>query len=278
MNYRHAYHAGNFADVLKHAAVTAVLLHLRKKETPFAAIDTHAGRGLYDLSAGEAAKTGEVKDGILRLLARHDPPGVLGDYLALVRDLLPEQYPGSPLIAAKLLRPQDRLIAVEKHKEEHAALAAVLKPYRRAQAVLGDGYREIGKLLPPKERRGVVLIDPPFEDREEFAAAVAALIAAQKRFATGIHLLWYPAKARGEAERAGGELVNSGIKKLLRVELDIGRGQETPENAMAASGLLAVNPPYGFAEEMERVAAYLRDALGRNESAKARVERLAGEF
>jgi len=277
MNYRHAYHAGNFADVLKHTALVAVLLHLRKKETPFAVIDTHAGRGLYDLATGEAAKTGEARDGILKILAGAEPSGALGDYLALIRDRLPEKYPGSPLIAVKLLRPQDRLIAVEKHPEEHEALAEALYPYARANAVFGDGYRELARLLPPKERRGVVLIDPPFEAKDEFQAAVAALISAHRRFATGIYLLWYPVKARGAAERAAGELVNGGIAKLLRIELDIGRNEDTPENAMTATGLLVANPPFGFAEEMGRLAGHLRDVLGRGAGAKARVERLAGE-
>lgn len=277
MNYRHAYHAGNFADVLKHAALIQVLLHLRKKETPFAVIDTHAGRGLYDLTKGEAAKTGEAKGGVLKLLAGAAPPGVLGDYIALVRAFLPERYPGSPLIAAQMLRAKDRLIAIEKHVQEHAALAETLAPYERSRVILGDGYKELPKLLPPLERRGLVLIDPPFEEAGEFETAVAGLIAAQRKFATSIYLLWYPVKARGAVELGSGEIINAGVTRLLRVELDIGRAPDTPENALSATGLLVVNPPYGFAEEMERIVPYLRDVLGRGEGASTRIERLAGE-
>ena len=166
MNYRHAFHAGNFADVLKHAALVAVLLHLRKKETPFAVIDTHGGRGLYDIASAQAARTGEAQDGILRLLDEKDLPGVLAPYCDIVRNFGTGAYPGSPLIAAKLLRLQDRLVAIEKHPEEFAALAASLKGAAKARAVEGDGYRELKRLMPPPERRGVVLIDPPFEDRK----------------------------------------------------------------------------------------------------------------
>jgi 23S rRNA (adenine2030-N6)-methyltransferase len=276
MNYRHAYHAGNFADVLKHAALTAVLLHLRKKETPFAVIDTHAGRGIYDLTSDESSKTGEAKDGILKILDAGEVSGVLGDYLECVGPYLPERYPGSPLIAAHMLRAKDRLIAIEKHADEFAILSTRLAPYERARVIEGDGYATLLKNLPPAERRGVVLIDPPFEDSDEFERAATTIVRAHKKFATGIYFLWYPMKAHGDAERASGELINAGIEKLLRIELDIGRAEDTSENAMTATGLLVVNPPYGFVEETERIVPYLRDALGRR-GAKARVERLAWE-
>src|ERR1700680_4263370 len=158
MNYRHAYHAGNFADVLKHAALVAILLHLRNKEKPFAVIDTHAGRGLYDIGGSEAKKTGEAADGILRLLPLENLPGVLAPLCDLVRGFGAGVYPGSPLIAAKLLRGQDRLIAGEKHPGEHAALAAALSGETGARAVKADGYSELARLVPPPERRGLVLV------------------------------------------------------------------------------------------------------------------------
>src|ERR1700730_13749860 len=194
MNYRHAYHAGNFADVLKHAALVSVILHLRKKDSPFAVIDTHGGRGLYDLGGAEARKTAEAADGILRLLQRGSLPGVLAPYCDLVRGFGEGVYPGSPLIAAKLLRPKDRLVAIEKHPEEHASLASALAGDQRARIVLGDFHRELPRLLPPPERRGLLLIDPPYESEGEFSDATRTAVAAYQRFANGIILFWYPAK------------------------------------------------------------------------------------
>jgi 23S rRNA (adenine2030-N6)-methyltransferase len=275
MNYRHAYHAGNFADVLKHAALTSVLLHLHKKPAPFAVIDTHAGRGLYDLTATEARKTAEAENGILRLALRQDLPGVLGPYVALATSFGENLYPGSPLVAAKLLRITDRLVAVEKHPEEHEALALALAGDGRVRVIAGDGYRELLKLLPPRERRGLVLIDPPYEAEDEFQSAVQTLLAAYRRFATGIYLLWYPAKERAQVIAAAGELVTGGVKRLLRVELDI--GAEDATDRLTATGLLVVNPPYGFAAEMRDLTRFLVQSLGRGATASAAVEALAGE-
>jgi 23S rRNA (adenine2030-N6)-methyltransferase len=275
MNYRHAYHAGNFADVLKHAALTSVLLHLHKKPAPFAVIDTHAGRGLYDLTATEAQKTREAESGIARLSRREDLPGVLGPYLALATSFGETLYPGSPLFAAKLLRITDRLVAVEKHPEEYQALAELLAGDKRVRVICGDGYREVLKLLPPRERRGVVLIDPPYEAEDEFQTAVQTLLAAYRRFATGIYLFWYPAKERPHVIAAAGELVTGGVKQLLRVELDIGAAEAT--DRLTATGLLVVNAPYGFATEMRGVTRYLVEVLGRGLAASSTVEALAGE-
>src|SRR5262249_1421715 len=152
---------------------------------------THAGRGFYNLEEGAAAKTKEAEEGVKKLLAEDTLPGVLQDYVALVRSFAPT-YPGSPLVAAKLKRDQDRLVAIEKHDEEYAALAAALEGAHNVRTVHGDGYRLLPKLMPPPERRGLVLIDPPYEEDDEFATATAALVAAHRRFATGIFVLWYP--------------------------------------------------------------------------------------
>ena len=282
MNYRHVYHAGNFADCLKHAALVAVLLHLRKKETPFAVMDTHGGRGLYDIAGEQAKRTGEAADGILRLLPRDDLPGVLATYCDLVRSFGENQYPGSPLIALKLLRPQDRLIAVEKHPDEHQALVAALGSAKNARAILGDAYRELKRLLPPKERRGVILVDPPYEADDEFAAATRSLIEAHKRFPTGIFLFWYPAKVRPEIAATEGELLNAGIASLLKLELDVdgavtdkGSGSETRAARLAQTGILAINPPFGFAQEMRNVLTYLANSLARGGGARGVLEVLA---
>ena len=184
MNYRHQYHAGNFADVVKHLAEVAILVHLAKKETPFAVIDSHAGRGLYDLGSEEALKTGEAASGIQALDGLSGSP-LLDRYLSLVGEGS-WTYPGSPLIAAKMLRPQDRLVAVEKHPEEAEALKKALSPWRKARVEEADGYARLASLLPPAERRGLVLIDPPFEALDEFESLARAVRGALRRFTTGI--------------------------------------------------------------------------------------------
>ena len=275
MNYRHAFHAGNFADCLKHAALVAVLLHLRKKDTPFAVIDTHGGRGLYDIAGVEAKKTGEAQDGIERLLAVESVPGVLEPYRALVRGFGPNLYPGSPLIAAKLLRAKDRLVGIEKHPEEHAQLAAALAGDSRCRAVLGDYREALPRLLAPPERRGLVLIDPPYEAPDEFADATRALIAAHRRFATGIFLLWYPAKERPLIDASAGELLNAGIASLMKMELDVGHSDGAAPSRLSATGLLVVNPPFGFAAEMERILPFLAVTLSQGAGAAGTLKSFA---
>ena len=279
MNYRHVYHAGNFADCLKHAALTAVLLHLCKKESPFAVIDSHAGRGLYDISSLEAKKTGEAADGIVRLLPRDDLPGVLGAYRDVVRSFGDGHYPGSPLIAAKLLRGKDRLIAIEKQPQEQAELTSQLAGTKGARTILGDGYSELPRLLPPRERRGVILIDPPYEEEDEFARAAHALADAYRRFSTGIFLFWYPAKVRAMIAATEGELLNAGIGSLLRLELDVDAAEQTSGEGsgprLSETGILAVNPPYGFAEEMRSAVSYLAQTLAQGPRPRAAVEVLA---
>ena len=275
MNYRHAYHAGNFADVLKHASLVAVLLHLRKKETPFAVIDCHGGRGLYDLSSIEAKKTGEADAAIGRLLKSDAVPGVLQPYLDLVRGFQPASYPGSPLISARLLRASDRLIAIEKQPDEYAALTTALSNDRRVRLIHGDYVTELPKLVPPPQRRGVILIDPPYEKDGEFAEATQALITAHRRFATGIYLFWYPAKEKPAVEASAGELLNAGIGALLRVELDVGRPAGAEKERMSATGLLIVNPPFGFAEAIREAMPFLRESLAQGAGATDRIDVLA---
>ena len=279
MNYRHAYHAGNFADVLKHAALVAVLLHLRKKDTPFAVIDTHGGRGLYDLGGAEARKTAEAADGILRLLQRDALPGVLAPYCDLVRGFGGGVYPGSPLIAAKLLRRKDRLVAIENHPEEKAALSVALAGEQGARIILGDFHRELAGLLPPPERRGLVLSDPPYELENEFSDATRTAIAAYRRFANGIILFWYPAKEPAKIAASAGEFLNAGVRSLLKVEFDTGVSQlpvaEGRAQPLAAAGLLVVNPPFGFAEEMQAIMPFLTQIIGRGPNARGSVEIIA---
>jgi 23S rRNA (adenine2030-N6)-methyltransferase len=279
MNYRHAYHAGNFADVLKHAALVSVLMHLRKKDTPFAVIDSHGGRGLYDLGGSEAQKTAEAADGISRLLHRDGLFGVLASYCNLVRGFGAGVYPGSPLIAARLLRPKDRLVAIEKHPEEHRALKAALAGESGATAILGDFHRELPRLLPPPERRGVVLIDPPYEAVDEFPDTTRTAVSAHRRFANGIVLFWYPAKARARIAASAGEFLNAGVRSLMKIEFDTGALQSSVSDGraqpLAAAGLLVVNPPFGFGDEIGAIMPFLTEVLGRGPNARGTVEIIA---
>jgi 23S rRNA (adenine2030-N6)-methyltransferase len=268
MNYRHGYHAGNFADVVKHVALVAILLHLRKKQTAFAVVDSHAGRGLYDLSATEAGKTGEAQGGIARLTGLcGEMPEALSRYLSLVKESGANAYPGSPLIAARLLRPQDRLTAIEKHPEEFAVLKEVLAPTRNAAAEQGDGYARTVKLLPPPSRRGLVLIDPPFESPGEFSALAQTVRDAYRKFATGIFMVWFPIKSQPDADAFIGEALAGGVAKAMVIDTKV----SAPEGKLSRAGLLVINPPYGFETEM-RAAARLLEPLLPGEISLAWVE------
>ena len=269
MNYRHAYHAGNFADVVKHVALTSILLHLRKKDSPFAVIDSHAGRGSYDLRGTEVKATGEAAGGIERLAGLADGPSALCEYLSIATG---NTYPGSPLIAAKLLRPQDRLLAIEKHPEEFAALKTAIAPFARARVEQGDGYARLIASLPPPERRGLIIIDPPYEAPDEFTAAARAVREAYRRFATGIYLVWFPVKSQSAADIFCGEVLACGAAKALRIDIAIA----SDETRLTRAGLLVLNDPYGFEDEMRHALAIITPRLG-DGAAQNQITRLAGE-
>jgi len=269
MNYRHAFHAGNFADVLKHAVLARVVTYLRAKPTAFRVIDTHAGAGLTDLTGPEASRTGEWRDGIGRLMAAPLAPDVralLGPYLEAVGALNPGDrlsvYPGSPLLARAWLRPQDRLVACELEPAAAAALARRLKGDARAKAVAIDGWTTLRAYLPPKERRGVVLIDPPFEQPGELDRLVGALAAAHQKWPTGIYLLWYPIKDRHETDAFSRKIARLAIPKILRAELVV--LPENGENRLSGSGLLVVNPPFKLERDLTLLLPALALALRRD--------------
>jgi 23S rRNA (adenine2030-N6)-methyltransferase len=278
MNYRHAFHAGNFADVVKHLALVAVLLHLRKKKTAFAVIDTHAGRGLYDLKSDEATRTGEAAGGIGRLKDVRDAPIALATYLEIVRAAGPDRYPGSPLITARQLRPQDRLVAIEKEPQEALALEGALAPFHKARIIRGEGYLLLSSLLPPAERRGLVLIDPPYESETEFHDSARALTRAYQRFATGIFVVWFPTKSAAESDLFCDELLTSGIGRMVRLDADISPRAKTKEG-LTSAGLVVINPPFGFDEEMRACFQILEPLLGFGDAKRAKLEvnLLAGE-
>lgn len=272
MNYRHAFHAGNFADVAKHLALVAVLLHLHRKEKPFCVIDTHAGRGLYDLGSSEATRSHEAENGIARLrdlVGRPDLPDALRTYLQCVEQDAPDGYPGSPLLAARLLRSRDRLIAIEKHEEEARHLRQALAPYPQARVIEADGYARLSALLPPGERRGAVLIDPPYEETDEGPRVADLLARAYHRFSTGIYLLWFPTKSDADAQALTGELRTLGISPAVRLDIDLGGPSIEPAGRLSSAGLVVVNPPYTFESEIMEAAKFLAPRLGRTEHVPA---------
>lgn len=284
MNYRHAFHAGNFADVHKHAALTLVLDHLRQKATPFRVIDTHAGAGVYDLGGPEAGRTGEWRDGIGRLIgdaagSRTAPPALLIPYLNAVRavnDGCLRRYPGSPAIARQWLRPQDRLIACELQPDALRLLGLDLGRDARAKAIAIDGWRALTAYVPPKERRGVVLIDPPYEDADETARLVKATAQAWRKWQTGIFLIWYPIKAGAENGEISERLEKSIASPLLRSHLVVGATRRAPNSLattppLAGSGLIVVNPPWRMAEQLRVIGDFLATALCRGSSCGSEV-------
>ena len=277
MNYRHAYHAGNFADVLKHAVLALVIEHLKRKPAPFRVIDTHAGVGLYDLSGAEAAKTGEWRDGIGRLFgaALAKPVAeLLAPYFSVVRQENPsgrlERYPGSPLIARRLLRRGDRLIANELHPEDGDSLRRLFAGDPQTKVLALDGWVALKALLPPKERRGVVLVDPPFEEPGESRRLVAALREAARRFATGTALMWYPIKDPRVVSTLQREVADLGLPKILGVELSIRAASGA--DVLSGAGLVILNPPFTLAEKLEVLVPFLAGTLGEASGAGARLE------
>jgi 23S rRNA (adenine2030-N6)-methyltransferase len=274
MNYRHEFHAGNFADVLKHAALTRALLYLRRKDKPFRVIDTHAGAGLYDLAGPEAARSNEAKDGILRLL--DDPvPGAAGDLLAPYLDAVravgaPKFYPGSPLIARALMRPQDRAAFCELLPQAAQDLRRALGRDPRAKAIEIDGYTGLKAYVPPVERRGLVLIDPPFERRDEYERAFDALQAALRKWPGGTYMVWQPLK-EPEVADAFRRAIAAEAPDCLRVDLQVEAPQ--PSRPLARTGLLIVNPPYVLEEELKILLPALTLLLARGPGAEFFVER-----
>ncbi|AMX99746.1 23S rRNA (adenine(2030)-N(6))-methyltransferase RlmJ [Mesorhizobium ciceri] len=282
MNYRHAYHAGNFADVVKHVVLTRLLEYLKQKDKAFRVVDTHAGIGRYDLSSAEAQKTGEWQGGIGRLI---DAPfaapvaALLAPYLETIRSLNPEggiqKYPGSPLIARHLMRKQDRLTAIELHPKDAARLRTFFAGDFQARIIELDGWLALGAHLPPKEKRGLVLIDPPFEEAGEFDRLVDGLIRAHKRWPGGIYALWYPIKDRKAIIAFRKALKQSGIPKLLDIEFEIRPASSEP--SLDGSGLLVVNPPFTLEGELRTLLPALHRLLAVGQPAHWSLEWLAGE-
>ena len=267
MNYRHAFHAGNFADVVKHAVLARVVEYLKRKPGAFRVIDTHAGIGLYDLSGEEAQKTGEWRDGIGRLLEATLPAeaaALLSPYLDAVRASNPDGgvrfYPGSPLVARGLLREIDRLTAIELHPQDAVALKQRFAGDWQVRVIALDGWLALGAHLPPKEKRGLVLVDPPFEKEGEFDRLVDGLARACKRWPGGTYALWYPVKDRAAVAGFRERLRETGIAKMLDIVFEV--RAPSPEPRLDGCGMVVVNPPFVLEAEMGVLLPALVAALG----------------
>jgi 23S rRNA (adenine2030-N6)-methyltransferase len=275
VNYRHAFHAGNFADVLKHVVLALVVRHLNLKPAAWSYLDTHAGVGLYDLSAEEAERTGEWRNGVGRLrdLRLGDAAeAVLAPWRAVLAELGPGRYPGSPEIVRRMARPQDRLRLCEKHPKDAAALAAAMGRDRRVRCVEIDGWTALHAWLPPPERRGLVLVDPPFEAPDEHARMAQAFLKAHRVWPTGTYLLWRPIKDPAQRRAFLAPLAAAAVPKLLDVELLV-REPGDP-SVLAGSALTIANPPWTLQAELAAGLPEIARALAQAPGARATVAAL----
>jgi 23S rRNA (adenine2030-N6)-methyltransferase len=272
MNYRHAFHAGNFADCMKHTVLVWLLRALQRKPAPLFVLDTHAGVGRYDLENGPADRTGEWRKGIARLL--DDPPAPLADYVGLVRSA--GCYPGSPAVIRALLRPDDRLACCELHSEDGLALRRNFAHDRQVSVHNRDAWEALGALLPPKERRGLIVIDPPFENPQEFAELVTGLVKGHARFPTGVIAAWYPIKHRAPVRGFFTQLRDAALRDVVAAEFWL-REPVDPAR-LNGCGMLLINPPFRCELEMPPILAALLDRLGNREPGEGTaVTRLADE-
>jgi 23S rRNA (adenine2030-N6)-methyltransferase len=282
VNYRHAFHAGSFADVFKHAVLCRILDYLRTKDAPFRVIDTHAGAGLYDLSGPEASRGGEWQDGIGRLMTAELPQkaaALLAPYLDVIGALNErghlKVYPGSPAIVRAWLRPDDRLIACELEPKAAVVLASNLRGDPRIKTLEMDGWIALSAYVPPPERRGLVLVDPPFERDDDFYQLSKGLAVAHRKWATGIYALWYPIKGRPEPDALAKSLTKLGIRKILRAELSV--SSLSDPSRLNGSGLILVNPPWTLEGELKALLPVLAGILGRDGKGGFKIDWIVGE-
>ncbi|MBC8717738.1 23S rRNA (adenine(2030)-N(6))-methyltransferase RlmJ [Ochrobactrum sp. Marseille-Q0166] len=286
MNYRHAYHAGNFADVVKHVILSRIVEYLKRKDQAFRVIDTHAGIGLYDLRGTEAGKTGEWTGGIRRIfdaVEKGEIPDtaieLLQPYLDVVRTVNKgkelRHYPGSPLLTRHLLRKQDRMSALELHPQDAKKLAKLFDGDYQVRVIELDGWLALGAHMPPKEKRGLVLIDPPFEIAGEFDRLVDGLVKAHKRFPGGTFALWYPVKDRRETERFAKCLRETEIPKIMRIELAIRAPSLEPK--LDGTGMIIVNPPYTLESEMQILLPCLTKLLSEEKGSHFSIQWIRSE-
>jgi 23S rRNA (adenine2030-N6)-methyltransferase len=276
LSYRHGFHAGNHADVLKHVALVALLRILTRKDKPLVVLDTHAGAGMYSLEQGFAVRNAEFRDGIARLWERNDSPAPVADYLDQVRavnaDGVLRNYPGSPRIALGVLRPQDRLRLFELHSTEGPILAQQFaQDSRRVTVTAGDGFAGLKAVLPPPSRRGLALIDPSYELASDYRAVVTALHDGMRRFATGTYAVWYPLLQRRESIQLPDKLRQAAGGDWLDVALQV-KAPSPEGRGLHGSGLFIVNPPWTFSDQMRGVMPWLTQALAQDATAGFRLD------
>lgn len=264
LSYRHSFHAGNHADVLKHIVLMLILENLKLKEKGFFYLDTHSGVGRYRLSSNESEKTGEYKEGIGRLWDQTDLPKDIARYVKMIKKLNYggkelRYYAGSPLIAAELLRPQDRALLTELHPSDYPILRNNFSDYKNVTVKCDNGFQQVKATLPPKERRGLVLIDPPYELKEDYDLVVKAIEEGYKRFATGTYAIWYPVVLRQQTKRIFKGLEATGIRKILKIELSV--RPDSNQRGMTASGMVVINPPWTLETQMKEILPYLTKTL-----------------
>jgi 23S rRNA (adenine2030-N6)-methyltransferase len=279
LSYRHAFHAGNFADVLKHVILLEILAYLTQKEKPFCVIDTHAGGGKYALDSDFALKTREFDTGISQLWQRDDLPPSVANYVEMQKRFNQngqfKTYAGSPLLIKQMLRAKDRLCLFELHSNEFEILKTNMKLDKRIQLEKADGLKSSLALLPPTERRGLVLIDPSYEMKSDYSDVVKTLIQMHKRFATGTYVLWYPVIERGRNEILENAFKKSGIPNVQLFELGI--NVDNSGRGMNASGMIIINPPWNLTATMQTVLPFLANILGENGTGNFRIETLVTE-
>jgi len=273
LSYRHAFHAGNFADVLKHSVLTLVLEYMTRKDKGFYYIDSHSGAGMYQLADEYAQKTGEYKDGIAKLIASPDLPEALQPYIDLVKNLNQADlaqngdislYPGSPGIARQFTRRQDSAHLFELHPTDLGHLRDYSQRWNKSHVKQSDGYQGVLGLVPPPNRRAVILIDPPYELKEDYLKAVRTIINAYKKFATGTYILWYPVVKRELVQQMQAGFSNSDVRNILQVEYC--QKADTLEYGMTGTGLFIVNPPWQLSSQLAEILPYLKATLGNTES------------
>jgi 23S rRNA (adenine2030-N6)-methyltransferase len=279
LSYRHSYHAGNFADVMKHVVVVAILRYMTQKVAPLCYIDTHGGAGTYDLRSDHALKNSESDTGIAKLWQSVDAPEPVNAYLDVVRRFNSSaemcRYPGSPWLAAELLRPQDRLMLCELHGSDFPLLQQAFRKDRRVHCFNEDGYRFSRGFLPPGERRGLVLIDPSYELPKEYDTAIEALSGLQRRFPTGTYALWYPVLDQRRAIQLRMRIEKTSMRDVLNLELIVADRKTCP--GMYGCGMVVVNPPWTLRKDMEQSLAWLSNALGDAGASESRVEQWVNE-
>ncbi|MDO6446801.1 23S rRNA (adenine(2030)-N(6))-methyltransferase RlmJ [Colwellia sp. 1_MG-2023] len=268
LSYRHAFHAGNFADVLKHSVLTLVLEYMTRKEKGFYYIDSHSGAGMYSLADEYAQKTGEFKDGIAKLINQADIPEALIDYVNLIKSFNEDgeldYYPGSPAIAKYFDRRQDSAHLFELHPNDIQLLSEYCQRWHKSHVNQSDGYQGVLGLVPPPSRRGVVLIDPPYELKEDYSKAVKTIINAYKKFATGTYILWYPVVKRELVVAMQNQFSQSSIKNVLQVEYC--QLEDTDEYGMTGTGLFIVNPPWQLNKQLSEILPFVKEKLGNTQS------------